>query len=430
MPVRCLFFTVVLALFAGCPSRTSGPALPDVALPTAILGAPYLAELTATGGTEPHTYSVEGLPPGFSFYTGTAVLEGAARQVGTWRVKVSVADADGRTDERVYPLTVELDEGDGRTAHLTIANWNLEWFGSTEYGPVNEPLQSRNAAAVITSVRADIWALNEIISATAFEDLIADASSRTSWTYEGLLSNAPDVRGGSASYDPLEHKVALVWRSGVLSDVSAEIILGSHDHAFGGRPPLKVEATATIDGVSVPLTLVVLHMKAFDDEVSYRRRRDAGIALKRWLDALPDDREVIVLGDWNDDLDVSISIPRDTPFRELVDSPRYTFVTEVLSQNDITTHVSYPTPIDHQLVTAPLAARHVSGSTGVVRPAIDRYGQTTSDHYPVRSTFLLGPREADEDAAEGEAPGPAWQGWGAPPVTSSSGSWDLPADGR
>src|SRR5690606_30587869 len=138
---------------------------------------------------------------------------------------------------------------------------------------------------------------------------------------------------------------------------------------------------------------------------SYQRRREAGIALKRWLDALPPEREVIVLGDWNDDLDASILVPYDTPFRELVDSSRYVFVTEVFTLNDLSTHVSYPTPIDHQLVTASLASRHVAGSTTVVAPPVPHFGQTTSDHYPVRSTFLLGQR----DDGEGEVDPPSSQ---------------------
>lgn len=433
----------VVVLLGGClGGEGGGPKLPDLELPPAHVGEPYRADLAPAGGEPPLSFAVEGLPPGFALHTPAALLEGTPRAQGAWGIRLAVTDAQGRTDARTYVLELRAERepgSDGGTdagtdagtdggtdagtgagtdggtdggtdagtdggtdagtdagtqpsvpAHLKIANWNVEWFGAPDLGPIDDELQLTNVARVMADLDADIWGLGEIVSSSAFNALLAEASARSSTAYRGLLANSPGVSGGSASYDATEQKVAVVWKEGVLSNVTAEIILSEHDHLFAGRPPLKVQATATVRGVSVPLTLVVVHMKANDDLSSFERRRSAGLALKAWLDARPSTQQVMVLGDWNDDLDVSITHPQDTPYRALLSSSRYTFLTETLTYRGISTTVGYPDPVDHQLVTTSLFQRHVSGSTDVEEPVIPSYGSTTSDHYPVHSTFLLG----------------------------------------
>jgi len=46
--------------------------------------------------------------------------------------------------------------------------------------------------------------------------------------------------------------------------------------------------------------------------------------------------------------------------------------------------------IDHQLLSSELLASYVSNSTQLLKPGISQYGNTTSDHYPVRSRFEFG----------------------------------------
>ena len=55
--------------------------------------------------------------------------------------------------------------------------------------------------------------------------------------------------------------------------------------------------------------VIVLHAKAMSDMDSWQRRVDASRALKTYLDGTWPSAKVLVIGDFNDDVDVSISSP-------------------------------------------------------------------------------------------------------------------------
>jgi exonuclease III len=180
-----------------------------------------------------------------------------------------------------------------------------------------------------------------------------------------------------------------------------QLILTANNYDFGTRPPLRVDFTVTRNGASVNLVAIVLHMKAqtsSTDTDSYNRRYNAAQALKSYLDTQLPTTPFIVLGDWNDDVDVSIlkdststsGAYLPTPYQSFVDdSADYTFVTRPLSLANVRSTVSNTQFIDHQLVSNELLTSYVSNSAQAVRPDtyISSYKSTTTDHYPVFSRF-------------------------------------------
>src|SRR5690606_18974737 len=135
-----------------------------------------------------------------------------------------------------------------------------------------------------------------------------------------------------------------------------------YDADFAGRPPLEVEITATVNGVARDVVVIVFHAKAFSDTTSYNRRLAASNALKAYLDASRPTHRVIVTGDYNDDLDVSISSGRPSPYQNFVsDTARYLAPTKAFSDNNQRTTVSGSQPIDHHIVSNELAAGYVAG---------------------------------------------------------------------
>ena len=161
-------------------------------------------------------------------------------------------------------------------------------------------------------------------------------------------------------------------------------MLASNDVSFAGRPPLEVTLRVTLDGVTQNIVVLVIHMKAFTDAESWQRRVDASVALKAYLDATYPTQRVIVVGDWNDDLDVSIAPGKRSPYENFVTDPlRYAFPTQELSVSRIPTTVGFADAIDHHLVSNELAALVQAGSVRVVRldKVITGYDQITSDHY-------------------------------------------------
>jgi hypothetical protein len=99
---------------------------------------------------------------------------------------------------------------------------------------------------------------------------------------------------------------------------------------------------------------------------------------------------VLVLGDWNDDLDTSIASGNPTPFQNFLDDPAdYTFLTKPFTDSNKGTTYSFTNAIDHQLASNELLADYAAGSASIVKPDITGYQYNTSDHYPVSSRFEL-----------------------------------------
>jgi hypothetical protein len=86
------------------PSLTIAP----TSLMNAGVGLDYVATLTATGGTEPYTFSLDGgaLPDGLVLGAGGAIT-GRATTAGSASFDVKVIDANALTASRSYQLTVD-----------------------------------------------------------------------------------------------------------------------------------------------------------------------------------------------------------------------------------------------------------------------------------------------------------------------------------
>jgi endonuclease/exonuclease/phosphatase family metal-dependent hydrolase len=284
------------------------------------------------------------------------------------------------------PRAVVIPAQGGATT-LDIGNWNLEWFGDPANGPTNDALQLSNVKDVISGSDLDVWGLVEVVDTTEWKSVKSISG------YTGILANDAAVSGGSSWYTQAEQKPALLWKTSVASLVSAKVILTANDNDFAGRPPLEVKLHVTLNGTSEDVIFIVLHMKAFNDVASWQRRQNASNALKSYLDSTYPTQKVIVLGDWNDDVDTSITAGEPSPYANFVGaSASYTFPTKALTDAGIASTVSYTDFIDHQLATNDLYADYVAGSAKVYRvdSYITSYGTTTSDHYPVLSKWNVG----------------------------------------
>jgi len=274
----------------------------------------------------------------------------------------------------------------GSDATLDIASWNVKWFGSQGNGPTDEELQLARVRDVIRGTDADIWGLVEVVDKKAWDRLVSLLPG-----YSAVLVSDRAVAGGARAYHVAEQKVGLLFKSSVARLVGARVILSEHDRAFAGRPPLEARLRVTMHGREHELVVVVLHMKAFADEESLRRRQAAGEALKRYLDATWPTQRVAVIGDWNDDVDTSIAPRRPSPYAGFVADPDYRFVTQPLSERRISSTTGYRELIDHHLVTNELAALLAPQGAEVYRVdrMIPRFDKTTSDHFPVISRYVL-----------------------------------------
>lgn len=281
----------------------------------------------------------------------------------------------------------------GSATQLDVGNWNVEWFGSPDFGPTNEALQQENVHDVMAGADMDVWGLSEVVSTTAFDNLVSGMPG-----YTGVVANDPIVTNGAQYYSDFsntEQKVALVWRSSMATLVGAKVILTDQNTNFAGRPPVEFTLRGTFDGVTKDLVFIVMHAKAGSTTDAWNLRNPASQALKSYLDTTYPTQDVFVIGDWNDDVDTSITAGKASPYANFVnDSARYTFPTRALSLSGVASTTGYPDFIDHQLNTNEVQAKYVAGSAQAFHPEsyVASYSTTTTDHYPVlaRYSFTLG----------------------------------------
>lgn len=308
---------------------------------------------------------------------------------------------DGGRDAGDAGPTPPPDDGGG----LKVLNWNLQFFGDTTQAPNDDATQQSNVTAILNGARPDIAGLVEVVDAARFNALVAGMPG-----YDGILSsdstrvtgtNSCVSFGSSPCYTTFEQKLALVYRTSTISVRSAELILtgnSSVEDDFAFRPPLRVDLDVQLgDGGVDSIVVIVIHLKALSDSASWQRRVASSAQLKSYLDANLATAKVAVIGDWNDDLDQSISgTTVASPFQNFLTDPNdYDFVTDVFTQGNFGTH-RLGTPIDHQMVTNELLPQLRAGSVQVLHPEnsgnpayspASQYHATTSDHWPVVSRW-------------------------------------------
>jgi trimeric autotransporter adhesin len=273
------------------------------------------------------------------------------------------------------------------TNSLDIATWNIEWFGASGYGPTNTSLQAENVKRMIDFIDADLIALQEIADLDAFYALVNDLPG-----YKGFHS--PFTSGGSGT----KQHLAFLYRTSVLDSVSARAMLLSpfnpSNFWSSGRMPYLFVANATVQGQTRQIHFINIHAKANESgstaQFAYDRRlRDVNV-LKDTLDLHYANTPLVLLGDYNDDVDytvANISSTLSSYHRFTEDTLRYRIATRPLSDAGLRSYITLDNVIDHIAVSDELFEDHLPESSRIVIPfnLIPDFRTTTSDHMPVKT---------------------------------------------
>ena len=268
----------------------------------------------------------------------------------------------------------------GTDTTLDVGTWNVEWFGDSLNGPTNEVTQLKNATEVINNMDLDVMGLCEI-------------SNPGYWAK--LQANLPQYGAVITNYSQTQ-KTALLYKKSMFRLLYSKSILLAFDYEFAsGRFPLEVALESQWGSKKDTLYFWVIHLKAntgstSEKIASYDRRAKAAEELKNYLD--PKKRwKGVVLGDWNDDLDVSIISGKVSPFLAWRSDTNYVFPSYRLSLAKQKSTASYSEMIDHICVTASLKDNFLANQSGVMvgDSYIASYRLNTSDHYPVWARFSL-----------------------------------------
>jgi hypothetical protein len=269
-------------------------------------------------------------------------------------------------------------ENVSRDSTFDVCTWNIRWFGNPANGYADTALQIRNARRVIDSIRADLYGFQEISNPASFQHLLAGLPN-----YAGFI--APISQ---------QQRTAFIYRRGVVDSLSSGFLFTSANPNGGwggGRWPFEFTFRVTIGGRVRRMRAVVLHAKAqISGAADYTERVVDSQQLKAWLDANRPNDSLIILGDHNDDVDVSIFNNQTSPYINFVnDSTRYRYVTKSLSDRRQQS-ISGGEMIDHIGMTNEMVPMYFAGTERVENTFyIPNYLSTTSDHYPVWTRFLL-----------------------------------------
>ncbi|HEX8018198.1 MAG TPA: choice-of-anchor J domain-containing protein, partial [Flavobacterium sp.] len=301
-----------------------------------------------------------------------------------------------------------------------VVTYNLEFFGTdvkgtdnVEFGPTDDALQIENVAKVMNKLNADVYVVQEVSDDPSIDELIKqiningktfDKSISTSWSYS---FNAPDPNFPPQKLVVLYNtqtttvKKTRVMFKELYDDVRANTVTlpnypGGNDDSFfsSGRLPYLVQIETNIGGVTKEINLIDLHARANSgtDIGRYNMRKYDAQFLKDSLDVHYPNSNLIILGDFNDDVKASVITPNPSSYESFVnDTSNYSALTLGISQAGAYSFLSSGGFLDHIIISNELTDEYIANSIAVYDPSTDiaNYTTNTSDHGPVIARFDL-----------------------------------------
>ena len=299
---------------------------------------------------------------------------------------------------------------------LDIVTYNLEFFGTdvkdtggTEFGQIDDAMQISNVTNVIKTISGDIYAVQEVADDAAFNQLVSNLPG-----FSGMLANK-----WSYSFDPPDanfppQKIGFIYNSSTVQLVSSRVMFSQLYDAVragnsgllpgypttassfwsSGRLPFMATFDVTVAGVTKRVRVVNIHAKSGSATGDYNRRKYDVKVLHDSLIANYANDNIILLGDYNDDVDVSIGAPTnpESTYKVFVDNTtNFNSLTLAISQTGAFSFPSSSSFLDHLTTSNELTNSYISNSIIVEDPRtyISNYVNTTSDHLPVSARFLL-----------------------------------------
>lgn len=257
-----------------------------------------------------------------------------------------------------------------------IVTWNVEWFGNDGNGPSDVNTQFENVKTLITTVDADVYALQEISNETLFDDLVTDLTD-----YSGIFAGFGQAQN-----------TAYLYKTSTIQRRDARLIttgMNQTDWA-NGRFPFYFKFNATINNEVREMHVFNIHAKALGEQSDYNQRLNASNQMKSYLDSNHADDNVIFLGDFNDEILISSVGSNPSPYKNFDDDSEYTIVTKSLEEAGFTSFSS-SSMIDHIVFSSELSDEYFEGTERVENPLyIGSFLSTTSDHFPVWVRFEWG----------------------------------------
>ncbi len=288
-----------------------------------------------------------------------------------------------------------------QTDTFTVVNWNIEWFGSTNNGPSNENQQEANVVKILRYLNADLYGLNEVVDTLRLRRVVDSLGSNYGYYISSFASAASSPLSPNWS---TAQKLAFIYRKDVFTNIKTRAMLNNGSNAYfnfaSGRFPYLFNANVSKGGKKRNISFIVIHAKAGATTADFNRRKAAAVELKDTLNPFFSNHPMILMGDYNDELEGSIVngytvSPYDILVRDSIKTNNnyYHSITLAPERAGERSTISYSNVIDHQMINKRMDSMYVPGSADIRQDVINvvpgYLSRTTSDHYPVSSKYAL-----------------------------------------
>ena len=356
------------------------------------------------------------------------------------RFKGTISATSGNDFEQV--LGTVKGSSIPKSSTLDIVSWNVEWFGADRdpennsiLGPSDDALQYQNVKKAIQLLDADIYALQEVANDALMAQLVSELPG-----YSFIKSDVFSYSIRQSTFKATPQKLYFVYKTSTVAVKKEKVLfkefytdliantkqvegypgsgsVTANDDSFwaSGRLPYMVEFEVNINGIKQNIHALNIHARANSGSntlVVDQRRFDLKV-LKDTLDAQYPNVNLVMLGDYNDDVDMSVvGTNQPSTYDIFVNDANYNVLTYPLSL--ITTEGTYNKSsfLDHITISNKFTPTYISESIQIeerLYTAIPRFLTTTSDHAPVSARFDLSITpavtftEATATKAEGDA---------------------------
>ncbi|MBG0858700.1 MAG: endonuclease/exonuclease/phosphatase family protein [Bacteroidales bacterium] len=250
----------------------------------------------------------------------------------------------------------------GESSSFEIMSFNLQGF------PKTGSLTIHTVRDLINAADPDIIALQELINESDFDELLEEMPG---W----------DGRFNPGNND--EWNLAFLFKESEVSidDSKTRIIYDDDTYAFP-RPPFEIFVTHRT--LKQSAYLINIHLKCCSGAENEARRRDAAVKLNEFIQNSRSGDPVIILGDFNDIISGENSA--ENQFYIFVAArAEYRFTDMHIAKGSLLwwSYPSWPSHIDHILVTNELFQRIDTTVVLKAEPCYPDFFENISDHRPV-----------------------------------------------
>lgn len=309
-----------------------------------------------------------------------------------------------------------------------VVTYNLEFFGTdvkdekdVEFGPTNDDLQIENVAKVMNKLNADVYVVQEVSDDPSIDKLIAkinvngkifDKTISPTWSYSFETTPSPyfppqklvvlyntqttTVKKTRVMFQELYDEIQAGTKTLPNYPVAVKDPPANPSASFfsSGRLPYMVTIETNIGGIKKEINLIDIHARANSgsDILRYNMRKYDAELLRDSLVTHYPDANLILLGDFNDDVKESVIKPNPSSYEAFVnDKVNFDALTLGISQAGASSFLSSGGFLDHIVISNELSDEYLDKSIAVYDPRSDiqDYTNTTSDHGPVIARFEL-----------------------------------------